>query len=49
MKDRISDGDSKKIVMRFRESFPTSEEELEKNTGLRYGSSQTIAREEPSG
>lgn len=34
MKDRILDGDSKKIVMRFRESFPASEAELENNTGL---------------
>ncbi|MGO4154831.1 DUF596 domain-containing protein [Cupriavidus sp. YAF13] len=33
-KDRILEGDSNKIVRRFRESFPTSEAELEKNTGL---------------
>lgn len=34
MKDRILDGDSKKIVMRFREAFPTSKAELENKSGL---------------
>ncbi|MBB1630557.1 DUF596 domain-containing protein [Cupriavidus sp. UME77] len=30
----VSEDDEKKIVRRFRESFPTSEAELENNTGL---------------